>query len=223
LPLYFNSMNYKFNILFGLIIIFCFVKCTKPDSGHSATRNVDYYLTPSEKLLLSIPNLGDSILFFDSITNNQVYLNGTFRWDITSTIWEGYLPGEIIEIYYTSNDTLYQNLGVGNVYELYASSNSDCFLEINSGEFFFDPNNTNKMDSIFSVPYEWYTGAGLNYQLINHYKLLDSISFANYKFYNVFNLYYTDTLNIRHNYYYTRNQGIVGFPDNDNNFWIRGN
>ena len=165
-------------------------------------RSVDYYLTPAEKSYMSLSNLKNTTTFFDSITNDNLIFTGNFRYDITQTDFYEYLgPGEMLSIYYNS-DTLLSSKTMSIYYLLIASSNSDSFLQItffpsiggNGNEFTFDPNDNNKMDSLFILPKVFYPYINPNQDTTKFYKLLDSINFAAHTFYNVYHLYTTDTL-----------------------------
>jgi len=213
-------MRNKFTLLLILFIVICFGGCQKTDNGRQTQCTVNYFLTPAEKQLIAVATLGDSIMFFDSVTNNRVTFYGNQGGDLTTYDCHYDYPGEITSTYYLTKDTMYQRL-IGEIqYNLYASTNSDCFLYWYSG--LINPNDMNKADTIYYLPSE-YKNIGLWMPDYTTYKLLDSISLAGLKFYNVFNLYYTDTLNIKHNSYYTRDKGWISILDRNNNFWIRGN
>jgi hypothetical protein len=195
-------MNSRTFIALLFITVICLEGCNKPASGHPEYNYVDYYLTPAEKSYMSLSNLKNTTTFFDSITNDNLIFTGNFRYDITQTDFYEYLgPGEMLSIYYNS-DTLLSSQTMSIYYLLIASSNSDSFLQItffpsiggNGNEFTFDPNDNNKMDSLFILPKVFYPYINPNQDTTKFYKLLDSINFAAHTFYNVYHLYTTDTL-----------------------------
>jgi hypothetical protein len=216
----------NFLLIIGIIFLF---SCKKEDISEPTTVQyfpVEYYLSPDDKALFNFFYTNKTITFSDS-NNVQIQFQADSLYNIL-TYREGDLrTGEMLQLQYKCLSNYFPNYTINLSLTAKQDNKVDLNILFATGTYANNQNNDYVLSGFWFNPKAQYDLDSINpHGGIIKYFFEDSLQLRNITFYDVF--YSTNELiNTSHKQtkmcYYSINEGIVGFINNDSKFWVRNN